>query len=74
MSTPYDSKEYLDRKECALYLTAIGVKISAKTLANLAANNNAGEGPPLIRTRWSRVYYRRIEVEAWAKDQTERIE
>lgn len=73
MPTPYDNKEYLDRKECAIYLTSLGVKITAKTLANLASNNNAGTGPPFARTRWSRVYYRRDEVKAWAESQTERV-
>jgi hypothetical protein len=74
MPSPYDNKEYLDRKECAIHLASLGIKIAPKTLANLASNANAGEGPPFTRTRWSRVYYKRTEAEQWAKAQVERIE
>jgi hypothetical protein len=73
MASPYDNKEYLDRKECAIYLTSLGIKITAKTLANLASNNNSGSGPPFVRTRWSRIYYRRTAVAEWAKAQMEEV-
>ena len=68
-----DQKEFLDRKECAQYLAQLGIRISHRTLANLAGNENAGGGPPFYRVRWSRTYYKRIEVETWAKSQTERV-
>jgi hypothetical protein len=73
MATKYDSQEFLGRKECANYLTALGIDIAPKTLSNLAANNNGGNGPPFIRTRWSKVYYRRTDVDEWAKAQTVHI-
>lgn len=74
MPTPYDKAEYLDRKECAIYLSDKGFKISAKTLANIAANRNAGDGPPFHRVRWTRVFYKRTEVDAWAAERTEKVE
>lgn len=74
LASPFDGKEFLNRKECALYLSSIGIKMAAQTLANIAANNNQGNGPPLHRTRWTRTYYKRSEVDQWAKAQTERIE
>ena len=73
MATPYDRNEYLDRKQCAIYLSDKGFRISAKTLANWAANNNAGDGPPFHRVRWVRVYYKRTEVDAWAEEKIEFI-
>jgi hypothetical protein len=69
----YYKKEWLTRKECAEFLTLLGCKISAGTLSNLAANNNARKGPAFHRTRWSRVAYKTLDVEAWAKTQTVRI-
>jgi hypothetical protein len=74
MALALDQKEFLDRKECARYLEMLGLKIAPKTLSNLAANGNEGDGPPYFQTRWKRVYYKRIEVEAWAKIQTRRVE
>ena len=73
MALALDQKEFLDRKECARYLEMLGLRIAPKTLSNLAANGNEGAGPPFHRVRWKRVYYKRIEVEAWAKMQTERV-
>jgi hypothetical protein len=73
MAISYDQREYLDRKECARYLSELGINIAPKTLANLAANSNAGNGPPFVRTRWSRIYYNRADVKRWADKQTERI-
>lgn len=68
-----DAKEFLNRKECSAYLAYLGCPLSVGRLANLASNNNAGKGPPFYRTRWSMVFYKRVEVEAWTKDQTKRI-
>jgi hypothetical protein len=69
----FERKDWLDRKECAAYLTALGLRISVGTLGNMASNNNAGGGPPFYRTRWNRVSYRPTEVADWAKNQTKRI-
>lgn len=60
-------KDKLSRKEAARYLTALGYRITAKTLGNLANNNNAGDGPPYTRCGWKTVTYDRADVDAWAK-------
>jgi hypothetical protein len=60
-------KDWLSRKEAAIYLSSIGCRISPRTLDNLAANNNAGKGPPFKRFRWNRVQYMRVNLDAWAK-------
>jgi hypothetical protein len=69
----FERKEWLDRKECAAYLTSLGHRISPSRLANLASNNNSGGGPPYYRIRWSRVAYKPPEVADWAKRQMVRI-
>lgn len=70
MAQTLEQKEYLDRKECSIYLKTLGITLSPKTLENLGSNNNAGDGPPFIRVRWKRVYYLRAEVDKWAKKNT----
>lgn len=67
-------KDFYSRKEAALYLTSIGYKIEAQTLANLAGNNNAGKGPPFDRTSWRSVRYARGDLDAWARGRTTRVE
>lgn len=57
--------EWLSRKEAAAYLSKRGCPISAKTLANMAANGNARRGPPFSRIAWSRVQYRRTDLDVW---------
>lgn len=69
----YERKDWIDRKECAAYLTALGLPIAVGTLCNMASHNNAGRGPPFYRTRWNRVRYKPSEVADWAKLQTERV-
>jgi len=58
------------RKEAARYLTALGYKITPKTLANLAATNgNHGSyGPTFTRTGWRSVVYDRADLDIWAKE------
>jgi hypothetical protein len=65
---------WLSRKEAANYLTALGCRITARTLEKLAANNNAGKGPPFTRTRRRTVTYAREELAAWAAANSERVE
>ena len=65
---------FLTRKDAARYLTSIGCPISYQTLANLAVNNNAGRGPPFTVTGWRTIYYRREDLDAWAKVRTRRVE
>jgi hypothetical protein len=72
--TRFDRQEYLTRGECAEFLKAQGLRMSDRHLANLAANNNAGGGPPFYRTRWSKVFYNRLEVIEWLKKETTYIQ
>ena len=60
-------KEWLSRKEAAIYLDQIGCPLTAKTLANMASNNNAGNGPSFTRNGWKTVLYKRDDLDAWAK-------
>jgi hypothetical protein len=64
---PQPEKEWLSRKEAARYLLRFGVKLTPKTLANLASNQNAGNGPSFTRDGWKTVQYRPCDLEAWAK-------
>jgi hypothetical protein len=73
MSTPFDDKEYLDRKECAKYLACLGYPISPSRLAHIACDDGANRGPPYHRVRWNKVYYKRAEVQSWLRSITERV-
>jgi hypothetical protein len=66
--------EWLSRKEAAAYLEAIGCPLTAGTLRNLAANGNAGRGPPFTRVRWKLVRYSRIDLDQWARREAVRVE
>ena len=67
MIDPTKQKEKFSRKEAARYLTALGYRISPKTLQNLASNNNRGDGPPFTRCGWKAVSYERTDLDAWAQ-------
>lgn len=69
-----DDKEWLNREEAAAYLTKIGCPIAAGTLANLAKNNNEGNGPTFNKFRWNRVRYNRVDLAAWAKSEAKKVE
>lgn len=58
---------WLTREEAAAYLGRIGCPISGKTLANYAANGNAGHGPAFVRSGWRTVRYRQSDLESWAR-------
>ena len=64
---------WLTRKEAARFLTGLGCPISSKTLANLAANNNAMSGPSFTRVR-KNVRYDTTELRAWAAKAAVRID
>lgn len=66
-------KDFYSRKESAIYLTSIGYPIAAKTLENMANNNNKGKGPPFDRIGWGSVRYARADLDAWAKARTVRV-
>lgn len=73
VATKFDKHDYLTRGQTAEYLRAQGMRCSERHLANLAANNNAGNGPPYYRTRWTKVFYSREEVAKWWLEQVERV-
>ena len=65
------------RKEAADFLTGIGYPITAKTLSNMAANENRGQsggGPPYYKTRWNTVFYLEADLIAWASVRVRRVE
>lgn len=66
--------EWLCRKDAARYLSRVGCPITAKTLANLAANDNRGKGPSYSQFRWGRVRYRRTDLDAWAQRERRFVE
>ncbi len=61
------SKAWLTRQEAAAYLTELGFPIAAKTLANMASNENAGGGPVFTRSGWRTVRYRHEALEEWSR-------
>ena len=64
---------WLTRKQAANYLTRSGCGVQPKTLANMAANNNAKGGPPFVKTRNRIVRYREADLRAWAEQETRRV-
>lgn len=60
-------KEWLSRKEAAVFLQLHGCPITPNTLANLAANNNAGKGPAFTKYRAKFVRYKRDSLLDWAR-------
>lgn len=58
--------EYLTRREASAYLKSIGDPLAVQTLANMAANNNAGGGPPFISIGWRTLRYPKKALNAWA--------
>jgi hypothetical protein len=65
--------EFLSRKEASSFLHRLGCPVSARTLEKLAANNNAGAGPPFYRFRWKAVRYAKTELVEWARRETVRV-
>lgn len=68
--------DWLTRKDASAYLGKIGLPMAPHTLANRAANNNRGKGPPFHRLRggWNCVWYKRSDLDAWAKRELVRVE
>ena len=66
--------DFLSRKEASAYLAKIGCPLSVQTLANLAANQNAGKGPPFLRIRKKIVRYKKTSLDAWAYEHTTRVD
>lgn len=66
-------KDWLTRKEASAYLFSMGCPISVSTLANMAANENAGRGPPFTRAGWRIVRYLKRDLDEWARRRIERV-
>lgn len=66
--------DFMTRKDAARYLTTKGYPISAKRLANMASNNNAGNGPKFTQTAWSKVVYNRIDLDEWLRARQRKID
>ena len=64
----------MSRKQAAAYLTSLGTRLSEKTLANLASNNNAGKGPSFTRSGWRTLYYFKADLDAWHKGRTVKVD
>lgn len=71
--TVTDSPERLTRKEAANYLTSLGYRLSAKSLANLASNDNALKGPPFYRYGWRTIRYDREDLQKWFEARVKRV-
>lgn len=67
-------KDWLSRKEAAIYLTRLGCKIAPQTLAKYASNQNARRGPSYTRVGWKMVQYRREDLETWARLRMVRVD
>jgi hypothetical protein len=67
-------EKWLTRKAAANYLTGRGCAISANTLANKAANNNAGHGPPYHVTGWRTIRYAVSDLDVWLRAVMRRVE
>lgn len=69
------TNDLMGRKEAARYLSAKGLTISPSTLASMAANKNAGHGPPFTRYGWSTpVKYHRQDLDDWLAKRAQRVE
>lgn len=65
---------WLTRKEAADFLThQCGCPTTPQQLANMASNNNAGNGPPFTRSGWRTVHYLPDELRAWAVRRVKRV-
>lgn len=62
---------YLNRKDAARFLSRLGCGTTARFLRDKAY---AGGGPPFNLTGKRIVRYAKVDLEAWAKANTKRIE
>lgn len=67
------SNEPMDRKHAARFLTLIGCPIAPKTLANMAARNNAGGGPSFTRVLKGRNWYYEADLRDWAATHSKKV-
>lgn len=65
--------QYLSRKQAAAYLRNHNCPISHRSLERMAANGNAGKGPPFWKSGQT-VLYDPAELEEWRKKRIRRVE
>ena len=66
-------EDWLNRKDAARFLSAIGYPTTPRVLEKLASNNNAGHGPPFTQFRWSRVAYQVKDLIEWGRANSRRV-
>lgn len=66
--------DLLTRKAASAYLEKLGCPVAPRTLSNLAANDNAGKGPPFYRFRWKSIRYKRSDLDLWVRKEIKRVE
>lgn len=66
--------KWLTRKEAARFLSGLGCIVSTQSLANMAARDNAGRGPPFHRTGVNIVRYLETDLRGWAYSRMKRVE
>ena len=64
---------WLTREQAAQFLNTLGCPFTVGYLAKMAAERNAGDGPPFTRSGWRTVRYAKSDLEAWAKRKLERV-
>ncbi len=64
---------WVSRKEASSFLIAIGCPVSVKTLAKMAENDNARNGPPFRRSGWRTIRYHRKDLNEWAEKNMEKV-
>lgn len=64
---------FLSRKEAAAFLRRNNCPISHRTLEQMAANRNAGKGPPFYKSG-AKVLYDPAELDEWRRKRIRRIE
>lgn len=62
---------YLSRKDAAKYLSRLGCAVSPRYLQDKAFR---GGGPAFTRTGLKIVRYAKVDLDAWAKSNTKRVE
>lgn len=66
--------EWFGRKQAADYLVSRGHHCNAQLLAEWASNSNAGNGPSYYRDGWSRVRYKKEDLDIWSEKRLQRVE
>lgn len=65
--------EWLTRKQASEFLFAMGCPITPQHMERMALHNNAGKGPPYVKSGKRLVRYNREEVRQWAEKNIKRV-